>query len=80
AQEAGRELRLAPFGALRSPAAGSSAFVGPLGVPCMDGMGPAGGDLMTDHEYVRVPSLVERAALLATILHDLGAGAWERAR
>ncbi len=80
AKEAGRELRLAPFGALRSPAAGSSAFVGPLGVPCLDGMGPAGGDLMTDQEHVIVPSLVERAALLATILHDLGTGAWERAR
>jgi glutamate carboxypeptidase len=80
AQAAGRELGLAPFGALRSPAAGSSAFAGPLGVPCMDGMGPAGGDLMTDHEHVMVPSLVERAALLATVLHDLGAGAWDRAR
>jgi len=76
AREAGRELGF-DFGVLRSPAAGSSAFVGPLGLPCLDGMGPLGGDLMTDHEYIEIPSLVDRAALLATTMHKLGAGAWE---
>jgi glutamate carboxypeptidase len=75
AQEAGRELGLT-FGVIRSPAAGSSAFVGPLGIPCLDGMGPAGGGLMTDHEHIVIPTLVERAALLATTIHKLGAGAW----
>jgi hypothetical protein len=40
-------------------------------------MGPLGGDLMTDHEYIEIPSLVDRAALLATTMHKLGAGAWE---
>jgi hypothetical protein len=66
---------------IRSPAAGSSAFVGPLGVPCLDGMGPAGGDLITDHEHIVIPTLVERAALLAITItmHKLGAGAWARA-
>ena len=75
-REAGHELGL-DFGVLRSPAAGSSAFVGPIGVPCLDGMGPSGGELMTDHEYIEIPSLVERAALLAATMHKLGAGAWE---
>jgi glutamate carboxypeptidase len=75
AREAGRELGLT-FGVIRSPAAGSSAFVGPLGVPCLDGMGPAGGGLMTDREHIVISSLVERAALLAATLHKLGAGAW----
>jgi glutamate carboxypeptidase len=65
-----------PIAALRSPAAGSSAFVGPLGVPCLDGMGPAGGGLMTDQEHVVVATLPERAALLAGMLHALGTGAW----
>jgi glutamate carboxypeptidase len=75
AREAGAELGVA-FGVARSYAAGSSAFVGPLGVPCLDGMGPSGGDLMTDAEHIVIPTLVERAALLATVLHKLGAGAW----
>ena len=76
AHEAGDELDV-PFGVLRSPAAGSSAFIGPLGVPCLDGMGPAGGDLMTEQEHIVIPTLVDRAALLATTMHKLGAGAWE---
>jgi glutamate carboxypeptidase len=75
ARQAGAELDLA-FGVARSYAAGSSAFVGPLGIPCLDGMGPSGGDLMTDAEHIVIPTLVERAALLATTLHKLGTGAW----
>ncbi len=77
AREAGTELG-SSFGVARSYAAGSSAFVGPLGIPCLDGMGPTGGDLMTDQEHIVVPTLTERAALLATILHKLGTGAWTR--
>ncbi len=61
-----------PIEAIRSPAAGSSAFVGPVGRPCLDGMGPLGGDLMTDREYIEIPSLPKRAALLAGLLHTLG--------
>lgn len=76
AHQAGDELGV-QFGVLRSPAAGSSAFVGPLGLPCLDGMGPLGGDLMTTQEHIIIPSLVERAALLAATLHKLGAGAWD---
>ena len=78
AHEAGDELGV-KFGVLRSPAAGSSAFVGPMGLPCLDGMGPIGGDLMTTQEHVIIPSLVERAALLAVTLHKLGTGAWDNA-
>jgi glutamate carboxypeptidase len=77
AGEVGAALGI-PIAALRSPAAGSSAFVGPLGVPCLDGMGPAGAGLMTDQEHVEVATIPERAALLAGMLHALGAGAWAR--
>ena len=76
AQEAGAEFGL-KFGVLRSPAAGSSAFVGPLDLPCLDGMGPMGGDLMTTNEHILIHSLVDRATLLAATMHKLGAGAWD---
>jgi glutamate carboxypeptidase len=59
------------FGAIRSPGAGSSAFAGALGVPTLDGMGPLGGDLMTEREYVELGSIEERALLLALTLHQL---------
>lgn len=75
ARKAGIEIGV-DFGVIKSPAAGSSAFVGPLGLPCLDGMGPIGGDLMTDHEYVSIQSLIDRAALLACVMYSLGSGAW----
>jgi glutamate carboxypeptidase len=59
------------IGACASPAAGSSAFAAAAGVPTLDGMGPAGGALMTDAEYVEVDTLIERAAVLALVLHLL---------
>lgn len=62
------------FEVIRSPAAGSSAFAGEAGIPVLDGMGPIGGALMTDHEYVQIPSLIERSLLLALVLHHLATG------
>ncbi|MGH2441724.1 MAG: M20/M25/M40 family metallo-hydrolase [Chloroflexota bacterium] len=56
---------------IASNAAGSSSFAGSRGVPTLDGMGPAGGDLMTEREYVEIASLVERAHLLALSMHLL---------
>lgn len=57
--------------ALRSPAAGSSAFAAAAGVPTLDGMGPSGGALMTDGEYVEIDTVTARAAVLALLLHRL---------
>jgi glutamate carboxypeptidase len=39
-----------------------------LGVPVLDGLGPLGDGAHTDHEYVNLASLPERAALLAALL------------
>jgi glutamate carboxypeptidase len=48
---------------------GSDAnFVAPYGVPLLDGMGAVGDGEHTDHEYIWVDSLSERAALLAGVL------------
>ncbi len=70
ARDAGEEADV-HFDVIRSPAAGSSAFAGEAGVPVLDGMGPIGGDLMTDHEYIEIPSLIDRSLLLALVLHHL---------
>ena len=70
ARRAGSALSIS-FEAQHSPAAGSSAFAAGVGIPTLDGMGPPGGDLMTQHEYVEVDGIFERAALLALTLHLL---------
>ena len=56
--------------AFESPAAGSVSFRKPP-TATLDGLGPVGGDLMTDREYVETESLVTRAALLAGIIDQL---------
>lgn len=58
--------------AIDSLAAGSSAFVDSARIPVLDGLGPAGGALMTADEYVEVDSLESRAALLAALVAELG--------
>lgn len=59
--------------AVDSMAAGSSSFVDSRRIPVLDGMGPAGGALMTANEYIEVDSLVTRSALLARTISMLGA-------
>ncbi|MHB8764643.1 MAG: hydrolase [Deferrisomatales bacterium] len=44
------------------------------GLPTLDGLGPRGGGLHTDEEFLVVPSLAERARLAARFLMGLGAG------
>jgi len=42
-----------------------------LGRPTLDGLGPEGGGNHAAHEYVLLPSLMERAALLTALLQKL---------
>ncbi len=43
-------------------------FTAALGIPTIDGLGPSGGGAHSDDEHVYIPSLPQRAALLASIL------------
>jgi glutamate carboxypeptidase len=45
-------------------------FTAALGVPTLDGLGPTGGGAHSEDEFVYLPSLSRRAALLAHILVD----------
>jgi len=44
------------------------------GLPVLDGLGPIGGELHSDREWIRVSSLVERAHLASLFLARLNAG------
>jgi glutamate carboxypeptidase len=69
-REVGAVVRV-PIEALRSPAAGSSAFAAEMGAITMDGMGPVGGGIMTSNEHIELPTLVERSAVLAGSIYNL---------
>jgi glutamate carboxypeptidase len=42
------------------------------GIPALCGLGPVGGAMMTRNEYIELPTLAERAALVAALAHGLG--------
>ncbi|MFE8701406.1 M20 family metallopeptidase [Cytobacillus sp. FJAT-54145] len=48
-----------------------ASFTSALGVATIDGLGPVGGNAHSDKEYLKVPTLVERSLLLATIIQRL---------
>ena len=50
--------------------ASDANFVASLGVPLLDGLGPAGGEYHSEREYIIKDSLEERTRLLAAILRE----------
>jgi len=48
--------------------ASDANFVAPLGIPVLDGLGPAGGEYHSGREFIFKDSLSERTRLLAAIL------------
>ncbi len=50
--------------------ASDANFVAPLGIPVLDGLGPAGGEYHSEREFIIANSLSERARLLAAILRE----------
>ncbi len=50
--------------------ASDANFVAPLGIPVLDGLGPAGGEYHSEREFIFTDSLVEHARLLAAILTE----------
>lgn len=49
------------------------------GRPVLDGLGPIGGSAHNPHEYLFVPSVAPRCALLAGLIAAIGSGSWAHA-
>jgi glutamate carboxypeptidase len=70
AQRAGQSLGLS----LQDAASGGGSdgnFTAAMGIPTLDGLGAVGNGAHAEHEFVRISSLPERAALLAALLCEL---------
>ncbi len=48
-----------------------ASFTSNVGVPTIDGLGPVGGNAHSEDEYLEIPSLIERALLLANVIKKL---------
>ncbi len=70
-QACGHDLGMAPFD-WQAVAGGSDGnLLHSAGLPVLDGLGPVGGGLHSDEEYIKITSLVQRAQLAALLLHRL---------
>ncbi|GIG28222.1 peptidase M20 [Cellulomonas marina] len=54
-----------------APGAADTNGTGALGLPTLDGLGPAGGGAHAVTEHLRVTSLLDRVRLVAVLLHTL---------
>jgi glutamate carboxypeptidase len=68
AHELGMNLRHHPSGG-----ASDGNKLAAAGLPVVDTLGPVGGNLHSAQEYVKLPTLLERARLAARVLHKLAA-------
>ena len=59
--------------------ASDANLIASQGVPVLCGLGPVGGAMMTRDEYIELPTLVERATLVASLAHQLGTRKMEAA-
>jgi glutamate carboxypeptidase len=50
--------------------ASDANLVAPLGIPVLDGLGPAGEGAHSNREYILAASLPERARLLSALLRE----------
>ena len=71
AQEAAEAIGLAPLRG--EPVGGGSDgnFTAGIGVPTLDGLGAVGGNAHADGEWVHIPAMAERTALLAELITRL---------
>ena len=74
AQRLAKDLGLAAVEEARVGGASDGNFTAALGIPTLDGLGPAGDGAHARHEWVDLDSLPERALLLAGLIRT-GAGA-----
>jgi glutamate carboxypeptidase len=64
-----------PLRAVASRGGSDASFAAALGVPTLDGLGPICHDSCARAERIEVASLAGRAALMALLIADIGAGA-----
>lgn len=72
ARRAAERCGLPPLSDARVGGASDGNYTAALGVRTLDGMGAVGGGAHAEGEWVLVPSMPERAALLAALIVELG--------
>ncbi len=73
-QHIAADLGLPPIDWVHSGGGSDGNLLSAAGLPCLDGVGPIGGDMHSESEWVDVPSIARRAQIAALFLHRLATG------
>jgi glutamate carboxypeptidase len=73
-QRAATDVGVAPFTWVHTGGASDGNLLTAAGLPNFDGLGPIGDHLHSDREFVIVPTIAQRAQVVALFLHRLAAG------
>jgi glutamate carboxypeptidase len=74
AERAAADLGLGKLGGVAVGGGSDGNFTAGMGVPTLDGLGAVGGNAHGEGEWVHLPAMAERAALLAELLRRLLGG------
>ena len=77
-QRAAHDVGLAPFTWVHTGGASDGNFLTAAGLPNLDGLGPVGDQLHSNREFVVVPTIAQRAQVVALVMHRLAAGEIDR--
>lgn len=77
-QRAARDVGIPAPGWVHTGGASDGNLLTAAGLPNLDGVGPIGDQLHSNREFILVPTIAQRAQLVALVLHRLAAGeiAW----
>lgn len=73
-QRAARDVGLAAPGWVHTGGASDGNLLSAAGLPNLDGVGPIGDQLHSNREFILVPTIAQRAQVVALVLHRLAAG------
>jgi len=73
-RRAAQDVGLSPPNWVHTGGASDGNLLSAAGLPNLDGIGPIGDHLHSDREYVIVPTIAQRAQVVALFLHRLAAG------
>jgi len=73
-QQCGRDLGLTPFASQTAGGGSDANLLAAAGLPCLDGLGPIGGNYHTAEEWIDLTSLADRARLATLFFTRLATG------
>lgn len=73
-QQAARDVGIAPPNWVHTGGASDGNLLAVAGLPSLDGVGPIGDGLHSNREFLIVPTIAQRAQVVALFLHRVAAG------